>query len=141
MKNIPTNLSNFQSKVDKLDFHKLIPVPVDLSKLSDAVKNDVVKKNVYNDKIKNIEDKVSDITNLGTNTTLDAKINGAKKEKSSITKLATTAALTAIENKIPNVSILVKKYLAVTQKLVKLKIKLILIMIMVNIILFKNSVS
>ena len=135
MKNIPTNLSNFQSKVDKLDFHKLVPVPVDLSKLSDAVKNDVVKKNVYNDKIKNIEDKVSDITNLGTNTTLDAK------EKSSITKLATTAALTAIENKIPNVSILVKKYLAVTQKLVKLKIKLILIMIMVNIILFKNSVS
>ena len=40
------NLSNLKSKVDKLDFCKLVPVPVDLSKLSDAVKNDVVKKDV-----------------------------------------------------------------------------------------------
>ena len=35
-------LSNLESKVDKLDVDKLIPVPVDLSKLSDAVKNYVV---------------------------------------------------------------------------------------------------
>ena len=42
---------------------KLLPVPVDLSKLSDAAKNDVVKKYVYNVKIKNIEDKTPDITN------------------------------------------------------------------------------
>ena len=34
---------------------------VDLSKLSDAVKNDVVKKDVYNAKIKNIEDKIPDL--------------------------------------------------------------------------------
>ena len=40
------NLSNLKSKVDKLDFCKLVPVPVDLSKLSDAIKNDVVKKDV-----------------------------------------------------------------------------------------------
>ena len=33
-----------KSKVDKLDVHKLVPVPVDLSKLSDLVKFDVVKK-------------------------------------------------------------------------------------------------
>ena len=33
-----------QSKVDKVDADKLLPVPVDLSQLSDAVKNDVVKK-------------------------------------------------------------------------------------------------
>ena len=37
------NLSNMQSKVDKLDNDKLVPVPIDLSKLSDVVKNDVVK--------------------------------------------------------------------------------------------------
>ena len=45
-----------KNKVDKLDVDKLVPVPVDLSKLSDVVKNDVVKKDVYNAKIKNIED-------------------------------------------------------------------------------------
>ena len=59
---------------------------MDLSKLSDVVKNDVVKKDVYNAKIKNIEYKIPDITYL-----------------------ATTTALTAVENKIPNVSNLVKK--------------------------------
>ena len=46
-----------KSKVDKLDVDKLVPVLVDLSKLSDAVKNDVVKQDVYNATIKNIEDK------------------------------------------------------------------------------------
>ena len=33
-----------KSKVDKLDIVKLVSVPVDLSKLSDVVKNNVVKK-------------------------------------------------------------------------------------------------
>ena len=51
-------------KVDKLDVDKLVPVPVDLSELSDVVKNDVVRKDAYNTKIKNIKDKVTDITNL-----------------------------------------------------------------------------
>ena len=49
-------------KVYKLDVDKLVPVPIDLSKLSDVVKNDVVKKAVYNAKIKNIEDKIPHIT-------------------------------------------------------------------------------
>ena len=53
----------------------LKPLPTDLSKLSDVVKNDVVKKKDYNDKIKHIEDKIPSITNLSTNVTLDAKIN------------------------------------------------------------------
>ena len=66
MKNVPTNLNNLKSKVDKLDVDKLVPVLVDLSKLSEAVKNDVVKKDVYNAKIKNIEDKIPEITNLAT---------------------------------------------------------------------------
>ena len=64
-----------KSKVDKLDIDKLVPVPVDLSKLSDVVKNRVVKKDVYNAKIKNVEDKIPDITNLANTTTLNAKIN------------------------------------------------------------------
>ena len=44
MKNVPTTLSNLKSKVDKSDVDKLVPVPVDLSKLSDVVKNDFVQK-------------------------------------------------------------------------------------------------
>ena len=64
-----------KSKVDKLDVVKLVPVLVDLSKLSDVIKNEVVKKNVYNAKIITIESKMPDITNLATNANLNAKIN------------------------------------------------------------------
>ena len=62
MKNVAINLSTLKSKVDKLDVDKLLPVLIDLSKLSDVVENDVVKKDVYNAKIKNIEDKIPGIT-------------------------------------------------------------------------------
>ena len=110
LKNVPTNLSNLKSKVDKLDVDKLVPVPIDLSKLSHVVKNDIAKKDVYNAKIKNIEDKIPDITNLAANASLNAKINEVKYEIPSITNLATTTALTAVENKIPNVSNLVKQH-------------------------------
>ena len=41
---LKTNLANLKTEVDKLDIDKLAPVPIDLSKLSDAVKNDGVKK-------------------------------------------------------------------------------------------------
>ena len=44
---LKTNLANLKTEVDKLDIDKLVPVPVDLSKLRDVVKNDVVKKDVY----------------------------------------------------------------------------------------------
>ena len=101
--------SNLKSKLDKLDVDQSAPVPVDLSKLSNSVKNSVVKKDVHNAKIKDIEDKIPDITNLATNATLDSEINEVKREIPNITNLATTAALTSVENKIPNVSDLVKK--------------------------------
>ena len=41
---LKTNLSSLKTEVDKLDIDKLAPLPVDLSKLSDIVKNDFVKK-------------------------------------------------------------------------------------------------
>ena len=75
LKNVPTNLSNLKSKIDKLDSLKLETSPVDLSKLSNVVKNEVVKKTEYNAKIKNIEDKIPDITNLATKTILNTKLN------------------------------------------------------------------
>ena len=40
--NVSTNLSNLKNKVDKLDVNKLVPAPVDLRKLSDLVKIDIV---------------------------------------------------------------------------------------------------
>ena len=43
---LKTNLTNLKTEVDKSDIDKLAPVPVDLSKLSDVVKNDVVKKDI-----------------------------------------------------------------------------------------------
>ena len=72
MKNVATNLSNLKSKVNKLDVDTLVPVPVDLSKLNDVVKNGAVKKDVYNAKIKNIEDKIPDIINLAINASINA---------------------------------------------------------------------
>ena len=69
-----------KSKVDRLDVDKVVPIPLDLSKLSDVVKNDVVKKEVYNAKIKDIEDKISDTTNVAVNTTLSAKISEVKNK-------------------------------------------------------------
>ena len=41
---LKSNLANLKTEVDKLETEKLAPVPVDLSKLSDVVKNDVVEK-------------------------------------------------------------------------------------------------
>ena len=55
---LKTNLASLKIEVDKLDIDKLAPVPVDLSKLRDVVKNDVVKKNVYDNlaaKVNNID--------------------------------------------------------------------------------------
>ena len=84
LKNVKTSL---ESQADKLDVDKLVPVSVDLHKLSDAVKNDVAKKDVYDAKIKTIEDEIHDITNLATLILL----------------------LLPLKMKIPNVSNLVKK--------------------------------
>ena len=93
LENVPSDLNSLKSKVDKLDVDKLLPVDVDFSKLSDIV-NGVVKKkkNVCNAEIKDIEDKIPDITNLATNTTLNAKLNEVKNKIPIITNLATTAA-------------------------------------------------
>ena len=55
-------------KVVELDVDNLVPVPVNLSKISDVVKNNVVKKDVYNVKTNNIADKIRHITNLVTTT-------------------------------------------------------------------------
>ena len=50
-------------KIDKLVVDKLVPVSVDLSKLSDAVKNNVVRKTEYDELVK----KVNAIETTNTN--------------------------------------------------------------------------
>ena len=95
--------------MDNLNIDKLAAVPIDLSKLSNVVKNEVVKRTEYNAKIKNIEDKVPDITNLATKTILNTKINEVKIEIPSISGLVTTSAVTTVENKMQNVNNLVNK--------------------------------
>ena len=97
-----------KSKVDKLDVDKSIPVLVDLSKESDVVKMMLLKKDVYYCKKWNIEDEISDITILATNTILNSKINKLNKKIQSITNLTTTAALDTtineVNDKIPSIS-------------------------------------
>ena len=44
---LKTNLVSLDIEVDKLDNQKLVPVPVDVIKLGGLVKNDVVKKTIY----------------------------------------------------------------------------------------------
>ena len=56
---LKANLPSPKTQVDKLDIDKLVPVPVDLSKLSDVVKNHVIKKASY-DKL------VAEVNNIDT---------------------------------------------------------------------------
>ena len=55
---LKTNLANLKTEVDKLGIDKLVPVPTDLSKLSNVVKNYVIKKTEYDKlvgKVNNID--------------------------------------------------------------------------------------
>ena len=105
---LKVNLATLKTEVDKLDIDKLVPVPADSSKLSDVVKNDVVKKTSY-DKL------VAKVTNSDTNDfLLKTKYQTDKTELQNkipdvSSNLATKAALTTVENKIPDVSNLVNK--------------------------------
>ena len=57
-----TNLAALKSEGDKIDADKLKTVPVDLAKLSNVVKNDVVKKTDYNTKVTSIENQIAGVT-------------------------------------------------------------------------------
>ena len=130
--------ANLKYDVDQLDIVKLKNISTNSSNLKsipvDKKKNDHVKKDICSPKIKYIEDKIPDITNVATKTSLNAKINEVKCEIPSIISLATTSAYTAVDNKIPSVSTSVKK-LTITQTLMRLK-KNLQNIIVVNMVLF-----
>ena len=123
---LKTNLASLKIEVDKLDIDKLVPVPVDLSKVSDAVKSDVVKKAVYDKlvaKVNNIdtsdfvlknkyqtdktelEKKTPDVSNV----VKKAKLTESKNKIPDVSCLVVKSALNAVENKIPSISNLVTK--------------------------------
>ena len=128
---LKTNLANLKTEVDELDIDKLVSVPTDLSKLSNVVKNDVVKKAVYDKLVTKVN--VIPLNNIDTSdfvlktkydtgkTELETKIPNAtdfvKKAKLTelenkfpdISNIATKTALTAVENKTPDVKNLVNK--------------------------------
>ena len=66
---LKSNLANLKTEVDKLDIDKLTPVPSDLAKLSNVVKNDVVKKTVYDKLVAKVNN--SDTTGFVLKTTFD----------------------------------------------------------------------
>ena len=126
---LKTNLANLKTEVDKLDIDKLVPVPVDLSKLSNVVKN-VLKKAVYDKlvaKVNNVD--ISDFVLKTKYQTDKPELENKIPDESS---LATKTALIAVENKISDVTTLVKKQ-TITQNLLKLKRNLLTI-IMTNIL-------
>ena len=85
---LKTNLADLKTEVDKLDIDKLVSIPHDLSKLSNVVKNDVVKKTEYN-KL------VTKVNNIDT--------------RDFVLKTNYNTKMTELENKIPNSSNLVKE--------------------------------
>ena len=85
---LKANLATLKTKVDKFDIDKLVPVHLDLRKLSDLVKNDVVKKGVYN----KLVSKVNNVDTTGF--VLKTKYDTDKLE---------------LENKMPDTSVLFKK--------------------------------
>ena len=151
---LETNLARLKTQVDKLDIDKLAPDPVDLSKLSVVVKSDVVKKTVYDkpagkgnnidtsafvlktksqtDKTE-LEKKIPDVTNFVKKTKLTEL-----EYKIPDSSLATTTALSIVENKISSVSSIVQKQ-PMTQKSVSLKRNL-LIIIMTRILLLQSLI-
>ena len=101
-----------------------------MSKLSDVVKNDIFKKSVYDKlvaKVNNIDtsgfalkakytadksdlqNKILDISGRFKKTDWNTKISELENKPPSISGLVTTSALTAVGNKIPEFSSLVKK--------------------------------
>ena len=127
---LKTKLATLKTEVDKLDIDKLAPVPVDLSKLSDVVKTDVVKKTVYDKLVAKVnsidtsrfvlktkydtdkselENKIPDTIGFVKKTNYDAKITEIEGKTLDVSGLATKTALNTVENKIPNVSGLAAK--------------------------------
>ena len=98
-----TNLAALKTEVDKIDTDKLKTVPSDLSKLSNVVKNDVVKKTDYNTKVTGIENQIAGVTkNTGDNLADITKLK-AVDTSNFVLKTKLTADVKTLGNKIDGV--------------------------------------
>ena len=102
---LKSNLASLKTEVDKIGADKLKTVVVDLAKLSNVVKNDVVKKTEYN-KL------VTKVNNIDTT-------NFVKKNKYEKDGTDVEDKIDKIDKKIPDVTNLVKKKQILIPKLLK----------------------
>ena len=102
-----TNLGALKTKVDKIDVDKLKTTPTDLAKLSNFVKNDVVKKTDYNAKVTSIESQIAGITKNTIDNLTDITELKAVDTSNFVLKTKLASDVTTLENKIDTVD---KKY-------------------------------
>ena len=93
---LKSNLASLKTEVDKLDIDKLVSAPVNLSKLSDVGKNDVVKKTIYDKSV--------------------AKVNSIDTS-AFVLKTKYDTDKTELEKKIPDTSGLVEKQIRIPKSL------------------------
>ena len=109
-----TNLAALKTQVDKTDTDKLKTIPDDLAKLSNVVKNDVVKKTEYSSlktKVDNIDTSSYIIKTKFENdiSDLDNKTDKTDKKIPNVSDLVKKSALMVVENKIPGIRSLAAK--------------------------------
>ena len=98
-----TNLAALKTEVDKIDAHKLKTTPIDLDRLSNLVKSDVVKKTDYNTKVTSIEAQIAGLTkNIVDNLAGITKLK-AIDTNSFVLKTKLASDVTTLENKIDTV--------------------------------------
>ena len=98
-----TNLAALKTEVDKIDVDKLKAVPVDLAKLSNVVKNELVKKTDYNTKVTNIESQVAGVTKNTVDNLADITKLKAVDTNNFFLKTKLASDVTTLENKIDTV--------------------------------------
>ena len=95
-----TNLAALKSEVDKIDVDKLKTTPTELGKLSNVVKNDIVKKTDYNTKVTSIEDQIAGVTKNTIDNLADITKLKAVDTNNFVLKTKLTADVNTLENKI-----------------------------------------
>ena len=98
-----TNLAALKTEVDKIDTDKLKTVPADLAKLSNVVKNDVVKKTDYNTKVTSLENQIADVTKNTLDNSADITKLKAVDTSNFVSKSKFTADINTLDNKIDSV--------------------------------------
>ena len=98
-----TNLAALKTEMDKIDADKLKATPIDLDRLSNLVKNDVVKKADYNAKVTSIENQIAGITKNTLDNLADITKVKAIDTNSFVTRTKFSADTNALDDKIDGV--------------------------------------